>query len=417
MQETLFLQFYSRRKSSIYNLLNGFSDTYELCRRHGDFLWMADEPDDSRWYQYDLYAARTLPISAGTIYVSALDVNHLYQCWVWAREYPRIRFIVGGPVAAERSLGGPAWDPAYVRVEDPRAMPPNLTLTGKSVEAWFGVPDFSGAWHLEIPADIPPGGRIYFSYTLDNACFWHRCIYCNVACHDQQHVRRRKKLAYEFRQVAYAGTKLVRLNTGSISPLQLRRLLPDLPRGNGFEYRTFMRPAAAENRALQETLAACDGNAPDLVLGFGVEFPTERMLRYVDKGFGPEDILQGLEVCRANRVLANGNMIVGWDNLTATDVDELEVFMQRVPEGAFKNIQLRWLLAHPYTPIHERYHGRPIRFGPFYEGFSVSLSDPQAIALNRRATDIIAHYAAEKQYKLDGLENVRRHLEENSAQA
>lgn len=411
MTDQLFLQFYSRRKSTIYNLLNGFSDTYDLCRKHGEFVWMRDEPDSRNWYDYDRYAAQPLPLSKGTIYISALDVNHLYQCWVWARLYPDIKFVVGGPVASECDIKSSGWDPAYVRVEDPEAIPANLTITGKSVEQWFGVDDFPGPWRLDIPEDIPTGSRIYFSYTLDNACFWRRCIYCNIGLHDLRHVRRRKKMDFEFRTLGFEGTKLVRLNTGSISPRLIRELFPALPRGNGFEYRTFMRAADAENRALQDAIADCEGHFPDMVLGFGVEYPTKRMLAHVDKGFGPDEIIQSMEICKEGGIQANGNAIVGWNNLTGQDVKELEVFMQRLPVGAFKNMQLRWLLAHPRTAIHDQYSGRPIRFGPFYEGFSVDLDDPQMIDLNRQSVDIFEHYASVKQYKLEGLDNVRKHLQ------
>ncbi len=410
MSDTLFMQFYSKRKSAVYNLLNGFSDTYELCRQHGECYWMPDEPDDTRWYQYDRYASRRLPIDRGTIYASALDVNHLYQCWVWAKEHPEIGFIVGGPVASERDIQSPVWDPAYVRVDDPGAIPPNLTLTGKSVEQWFGVPDFSGRWHLDLPSDIPAGSRIYFSYTLDDACFWSRCIYCNISCHDASVVRRRQDMAFEFADLPFEGTKLVRLNTGSVTPRQLRELLPVLPRGNGFEYRTFIRAAAPESAALKAALAACEGGVPEIVLGLGVEFPTRRMLAHVDKGFGPEEIIKCLEVCQEAGIVANGNVIVGWKNLTAEDIIELESFVKRIPMGSLRALQLRWLFAHPYTPIHADYHGKPVTFGPFYEGFSVELDDPKMKALNRRAVDIFEHYAPIKKYKLEGLASVRERL-------
>ncbi len=409
-KDTIFLQFYSRRKSSIYNLLNGFSDTYDLCRKHGDMVWMKDEADAERWYRYDLYAANPLPVSRGTVYVSALDVNHLYQCWVWARENPHIKFVVGGPVATERRRDAGRWEPAYLKVEDYAQLPANIVFTGKSVEEWFGEPDFSGPWRLDLPPDIPAGSRIYFSYTLDNTCFWSRCIYCNIGLHDKSHIRRRMRTDFEFRALPFEGVKLVRLNTGSITPRQIRELFPILPRGNGFQYRTFMRPSAAENRALLDAVAACKGALPDMVLGFGVEFPTRRMLAYVDKGFSPREMLDSLEICRVNGILANGNVIVGWDNLTGEDIAEMERFMAQVPEGSFKNMQLRWLFAHPFTPIHDQRDGEPVRFGPFYEGFSVRLQDARQIELNRRAIDIIEKYASVKGYTMDGLVRVREKL-------
>jgi radical SAM superfamily enzyme YgiQ (UPF0313 family) len=297
-----------------------------------------------------------------------------------------------------------------VRVDDPGAIPPNLTLTGKSVEQWFGVPDFSGRWHLDLPSDIPAGSRIYFSYTLDDACFWSRCIYCNISCHDSSVVRRRQNMAFEFADLPFEGTKLVRLNTGSITPRQLRDLLPALPRGNEFQYRTFIRAATPESTALKAAVDACKGNVPKIVLGLGVEFPTRRMLAHVDKGFGPEEIIQCLEICQEAGIVANGNVIVGWKNLTVEDITELESFVQQIPVGSLRALQLRWLFAHPYTAIHSDYHGKPVTFGPFYEGFSVELDDPKMQALNRRAVDIFEEYAPIKRYKLEGLASIRERL-------
>ena len=414
MSDSLFLQFYSQRKSKIYNLLNGFSDTYDLCLRHGDMFWMQDEIDSANWYDFDRYAEKKLPIQRGTLYVSALDVNHLYQCWVWAKQYPDIRFVVGGPVATERSTGGTTWNPAYLRVDNPSAIPENLILTGRSVESWFGEPEFSGPWKLDVPEDIPEGSRIYFSYTLDNTCFWSRCIYCNIGLHATDCIRRRRQMDFEFRELPFNGTKLVRLNTGSITPKHIRELLPRLPTGNGFQYRTFMRAADPENQALKSALAACGDNIPDLVLGFGMEFPSERMWKFVDKGFGADEVMESLDICSDAGIRANGNFIVGWKNLNPGDVDELEAFMDRLPERSFKNIQLRWLFAHPYTAIHDQYTGKSVRFGPFYEGFSVDVDDPEQLALNRRAVDIIDRYAGIKKYRIDGLTGVRKRLDKGA---
>jgi hypothetical protein len=262
-----------------------------------------------------------------------------------------------------------------------------------------------------VPEDIPEGSRIYFSYTLDNTCFWSRCIYCNIGLHATDCIRRRRHMDFEFRDLPFNGTKLVRLNTGSITPKHIRELLPQLPTGNGFQYRTFMRAADPENQALKSALAACGDNVPDLVLGFGMEFPSERMWKFVDKGFGADEVMESLDICSDAGIRANGNFIVGWKNLETSDVDELEAFMERLPESAFKNIQLRWLFAHPYTAIHDQYTGKGVRFGPFYEGFSVDVDDPEQLALNQRAVDIIDRYADIKKYRIDGLSGVRKRLD------
>jgi hypothetical protein len=128
-------------------------------------------------------------------------VNHLYQSYIWAREYPDIRFIVGGPVAAERRVDVKGWNPVYFLIDSDDVWPSNLVITGKSVEDWFEVPNFSGKWKLDVPGFVPNDSRIYFSYTLDNGCYWSRCIFCNIALHADELFRKRKDMKFEFNEI------------------------------------------------------------------------------------------------------------------------------------------------------------------------------------------------------------------------
>ncbi len=410
MGDTLFLQFYNQIKGSYFDLCNGFSDTHDLCLSKGDFYWTQHEVDSSRWYDEEIYAHRKLPIDRGTVYISAIYLNHLYQSYVWAREYPHIQFVVGGPVAAERSCSDDAWNPVYFQLAPHMSLPDNLKITGMSVEDWFHLPNFSGQWKLMIPENVDASSPIYFSYTLDNRCYWSKCVYCNIALHAGEHFRQRKELHFEFKDVTHEGTKIVRLNTGSLTPVHIRKLLPLLPRRDDFEYRLFMRPARPENEALKDTIESVEGSLPKMTLGLGIEFPSDRMLKYAGKGFGKEEILESLAICRDHGIRANGNVMLGWNNLIEEDLQEMRDFMERVPAGSMATIQVRWLFAHPYTKIHETCSGEPIHLGPFYLGFRTEVDDTQ-MALNKEAADIIDHFSPIKRFRADGMANVRRHLE------
>ena len=412
MADTLFLQFYNKTKGGYFDLCNGFSDTYDLCKSKGDFFWTEHEPDRKKWFIDETYTERKLPINNGTVYISAIYTNHLYQSYVWAKEYPHIQFIVGGPVAAERRIDSKGWNPLYFKIDSHSILPANLKITGKSVEDWFGVRNFSGKWKLDVPAIVPDDGRIYFSYTLDNGCYWSRCIFCNIALHAKDLFRNRKNMDFEFQDLAHNGTKIVRLNTGSITIPYIREVMPALPSRHDMEYRLFMRPAKAENKALQEALQNHSGEFPHCVLGFGIEFPSNRMLRYIDKGGTTDEILGFLSLCKRNQIRVNANLILGWDNLIKEDIKEMEDFMERVPENSITTVQMRWLFAHPHTKVHEMYKGKPITLGPFYEGFHVEISKKQK-ELNKEAADIINRYRAIKHYKLEGMINIRENLEKN----
>ncbi len=408
MQDVLFVQFLSRSRNGYYDLVNGFSDTYDLCRSKGDFCWIGHESDSSLWYRESTYTGRPLPIEKGKVFVSASYINHLYQAVVWAWQYPEIQFIAGGPVAAARRCAGNTWEPLYFALRDKAELPPNLTITGKSVEDVFGAPNFSGRWRLEIPGDkVPSHAPIYFSYTLDNGCYWGRCIYCNIKEAPPELFRKRKVMDFEFAGIDHPGSKIVRLNTGSITPRYIREVLPNLPDPGDMEYRTFMRCAKAENKALAEVLEQKGAAFPPLTMGIGVEFPSNRMLAYMDKGISTEDILETLHICARHKVAVNGNIILGWGNLVETDLQDLADFLDRVPARSMASVQLRWLYAHPHTPIHEQYQGAPIYLGPFYLGFKVEIPQAQQ-ALNQEAVRLIEAFSSAKGVRIEGLGNVRQ---------
>ena len=407
MSDVLFVQFFSRSKSGYYDMCNGFSDTYELCSDRGDFYWVAHEADNHKWDLESTYTGRPLPITRGTVYVSASYINHLYQAYVWARQNPEVRVVVGGPVAASRRCPDDVWDPLYFQIREGAEFPGNLQVTGQSVEDLFQVPQFSGHWRFEVPQAVQGlEDPIYLSYTLDNGCYWSKCIYCNIKEAPQELFRRRKHLGFEFEAVKHPGQKIVRLNTGSITPRSIREVLPNLPLRDDLEYRTFMRSAKAENQALRKVLDKVGSGFPKLTLGIGIEFPSDRMLQYMGKGIGKADILETLEICSRHRVRVNGNIILGWGNLVESDLQDLEAFFEAMPEQSMTSAQLRWLFAHPNTPIHDQYQGDPVCFGPFYLGFSTEIATRQ-MALNKEAVRMIESYSRKKQFRLEGLGNMK----------
>lgn len=407
MKQTLFIQFYGQTGSGWFDLCNGFSDTWDLCRNMGEMVWVPLEQTLDRWYDEAAYDLVPLPIEKGTVYVSASYVNQLYQAYLWAVACPEIQVVVGGPVAAERYAAASGWHSVHFKVEKP--LPPNLILTGQSVESLFNVPEFSGHWHLEIPRLIPAGNRIYFSYTLENQCYWKKCPFCSIAQHSAAHFRKRRVLDLAFTDMDYRGHKIVRLNTGSMTPDHIRTLLPALPVAPDMEYRFFMRAAAAETLAMKDAVARMGDQIPDCTLGFGIEFPSDRMWRYLNKGTRMEEVIQTLEFCTRTGFKVNANMILGWNNLVDQDLYDLEQFMQGLSPQTVTTLQLRWLFAHPYTPVYDTYDGieNSIRLGPFNCGFNVSV-DLHQQQLNLAAAGIIKTICEKKGIQLQGYGNLKK---------
>ncbi len=409
MTDTLFIQFYSKTKSGWFDLCNGFSDTWDLCKSKGDFLWMEHEADNDKWYEEETYQIRPLPIKKGTVYVSASYVNQLYQAYTWATQYPDIKFIVGGPVTSERCESQKGWNSVHFKVE--QELPDNLFLTGQSVEDLFKVPNFSGHWKLDIPETIPDGSKVYFSYTLENQCYWKKCPFCSIAQHAAEHFRKRREIGLEFKDLKFNGHKIVRLNTGSITPEHIKAIIPQLPVSDNIEYRFFMRAAKAETKALKQVIDQLDGNIPDCTLGFGIEFPSDRMWKYLDKGTKMDEVFETIELCKENSIKVNANVILGWNNLVEQDLEELEYFMASLSKSAVTTLQLRWLFAHHYTKIYEDYDGveNSLKLGPFNCGFNVMVDDRQK-QLNLEAAKIINEKCISKKIKLEGYKNLAKGL-------
>lgn len=169
MKDSYFLQFYKKvkpgtseggyvfatpRKTMFYALHNSYSDTVDLCKKHGDFIWFEE---DSNPY--------SLEIEKGTLYISSILYKHMDIISCWIDEYSDIKFVVGGPGVIRDGV-----------VLDKK---PNVIWTTKSVEQYFNEPDFSYQWKLELP-DIPEkDSELSFGYTLDTNCYWGKCIFCN----------------------------------------------------------------------------------------------------------------------------------------------------------------------------------------------------------------------------------------------
>lgn len=373
--DTLFIQFYSRTSypPTCFELGNGFSDTYDLCKQRGDFYWI-------RHYHEDTDFNVKFPIKHGTAFISALFIEHLYTAYQWAINYPNVKFIVGGPAVLTCFLRG--------------TIPTNLILTEKSVEEWFNIPNFSNRWYLDIPKEIPENETIYFTYLLDNVCYWSKCIFCSYTAKQHKSNRVRKYLNFEFKDLQYNGRKMIRLGTDAILPKNIKDLstLPVIDNLDG--YRVFFRASKKEYEVMKsfENLNWAD----KIRFNIGLEFPTNRMWKYMKKGYNSNDVIELLKLIKNSLFLS---MMLGWDNLLKSDLIDLEEFMKKIPHaGKYCSIKINKLFAIPGTFIHETYKkGKQDNLGPFYIGFYPDLSKEQ-IRLNEEAKQIILKYAKEKKY-------------------
>jgi len=381
MKDTVFIQFYSFTSWApiCIELGNGFSDTYDFCKSKGDIHWIK--------YYHDKEPNTEFIIDKGTAYISALYTGHLYTAYLWAKKYPEVKFIVGGPATVAHFIT--------------KKLPSNFILMRGSVEEWFGIQHFPCEWKLKLPEEVQPNDIIYFTYVLDNTCYWSKCIFCSCTIDNKIDDRFRKNLNFEFKNITHKGPLMIRLGTHAIQSQDIKNLcnLPKLSNLNG--YRIFIRPSKKEFEALKSF-----GNLDwtnNIKFCMGLEFPTKRMWRYMNKGYRTETVLGIINLLKYNFHIS---MILGWNNLIKKDLEDLEDFMKRLPNNKpDTSIKIARLYVQPGTPMYDTHEKQGEDWnGPFYVGSYVKLNKEQ-FELNELAEEIIVKYSKEKNYFLLNLYN------------
>lgn len=374
-----FVQFYTPSRFSNYiDLGNGFSDTLDFCKSKGELVWM--EHQGLAWAstvkmlsgKTELEKFEAVPAPTGDeIYISALYIQQLYQALVWAKRNPAKEFIVGGPIVRGNLF----------RVLS--ELPKNLTLATETVEECFQIPNFSQKWDLE-PPPLSSEKPIVFSWTIDTRCSWGKCIYCNFS---SAKPRVRENIDFGWRDFHWNGPKIIRLNTTTTTPHQIRTILPFLPRLPNTRYDLYLRWGQPELDAFQEI----ENSISDLSFRFlvGVEFPSNRMLSFMQKGITEKEIENWLAFMTGrNSWEALVFIILGWPGLDLnTDLIPLKNFLRKIPLSC--KIALTRIFARPNTILAKFFEPEIAQIlGPFYLGFVPKLS-PEKAMLNRLFRELI----------------------------
>ncbi len=364
-----FIQFYSYYDQPYCaDLCNGFSQTLDLCKSLGEVLWI--KFDDEKFLE--------CPVKQGTVYISAWYVEHLYRVYLWANENPDIKFIVGGPMA----------NPNETKIIGD--LPSNLTIINDSIEKIFNIPEFSTPWKLEIPDNIK--GVINLSYTIDNLCYWGKCIFCSLNEESYRCLRERKVFNYEFQNITYNDKIIVRLGSSALTPFLLKKLMNELPTFKNLKtYRAFVRMSKGTVDAFKSIKTF-----PKIMFSTGFEFPNQRMWDFVKKGYNNKTTMSFLNVIKDKNLNLYGSLILGWNNLIKQDILDLENFMKEIPLGKGDSLKTHRLYATPNSTIFKNYEvARKDVLGPFYVGFYPKINKDQ-IKLNQEANEIFKHYCSEK---------------------
>ncbi len=386
MKDTLFIQFYSRientnprfKGQSIYELCNGFSDTYDLCKSKGDFLWVNHSKQLRGYGQNKIKELNiSLPINKGIIYVCTYYLSQLYQVYKWALKYPNIKFIVGGP----------STNPKTFEV-DWNIFPKNMEIINKTVEEYFNIPNFSNKWNLELPQE-DHSMILTYSYTLRSSCYWGKCIFCNQS----QGTRQRSNIDFEFKNVKYSGLQRVNLYTPAMTSNHLKKLLLNLDYNKKIRYDIYLRGNKTERDTLKDIFKVKKNNFPQIKFVLGVEYPSDRMLKYMNKNINVDGILKTINIIASSNqknIQIQLPFILGWNNLENSDIICLKDFMNKLPFNKIKiSFSVNMLTAKPYTYVFDTYEKKEdLYIGPFFYGFKPLISNEQ-IQLSKESIEVL----------------------------
>jgi hypothetical protein len=370
-QSTLFVQFADssyRGKVGTLVLCNGFQHVHEQCKQRGDFFWARFCSSEEAMH------ANQLPISHGTVYVSAWYYDHLLQSYIWALNYPNIQFIVGGPA------------PRYGGFTNEQ-LPKNLYITKKLFEEeLLNQQNPSKSWDLELPAELAASAdEIQFSYNIDRRCYWGKCTFCEGYTKPWEKTLNNDVDKLKIPQSQ--ASKVVRLNIPSVTPKFLKNSLPKLPRRDDVMYDFFIRASDEIVPVAAKVLEDCKNGLGPKPENFrwiiGVEWPSNRMLDYMRKGESKERIMELIDITSHYGVNIGVPFIVGWNNLTQNDVDEAKDFVTRIENcSSIKSAVVFTLEVHPSTPLYGLIDKKdlvPVHRKVFNNGeCRVHLSDEQA---------------------------------------
>ena len=303
-----FLQFY-REEDFLYgnekfiNFNNGLSYVWDQIKEQGEIVWR--EVDDT-----------SLVATEGIIYASVWYNKSLRLLHSWAQQYPKLEVYACGPLVLHYgiTLGRdlPNFHVSNANAED-------LLCDGKISK-----------WNIEV---LPTTKPIGYSVALVDGygCYWGNCRYCKIT----------GKLKYRNVDIVPVidnpNKKFIWLHVYSLPPSFLEQLYPQFEDRDDVVYGAYIRGDKYIARALKETLPLMKVNPKHLAFNIGIEFPSDKMFNYMDKGLTIKENLECIKICCENDIRLHFNFILGWKTTDDSDVNSVEYFLNEISKFSKPN--------------------------------------------------------------------------------
>lgn len=374
-KDTLFVQFMRRNKTDEVEMMNGFSHVHDQCKNIGDFYWTYYIPDKAE--------ENELPITKGTVYISAFYAPHIYQSLLWAQKYPNVKFIVGGPALITSNFNP---------VEFPKNWETRLGLAENDI---FGGIKPNLSWKIEMPKIQKVPKKLICSFTINRSCSWKKCIFCARAFHDQYQTFEN---TIDNLHLPNEHDWSVWLLSPTIRPSFMEQF-HKLPTEGIRQYFMFIRSDKTSYNALKKNLPKCH---PELrkkfVFRLGIEFPSDRMLRLMDKGTTAEWQLRTMKMLNSFGCNMKICFILGWNVLTPKDVESVKYFADHLNSHWIPKIDAAlFYLVYNYSSDKDLVRLRnkaetqiiTHEFNDIYKyKMEVPILNPEQLELNRQVRDI-----------------------------
>ena len=370
MKTTYFIQFYTERDVSVdghtyypgVHLYNGFSNTLHLCKNLGDVVWVDTQK-------------MNLPTDATTLYVSVFFGPTLLSVLAWAEEHPNVKVVIGGPAITHRALV----------VQKPL---PNVKLVPETVErVIFNQPDMN-TWALDFPIGVSQEKVYVPSYSVGRTCYWGHCTFCSYPRSADLFARGVDYLPKTWDRRVWLWLATPSL-TASFLEENLSKLNSDVELYLGV-LRADKDVIQALKKALPTATRNKEGKIP-LRVCFGVECPSNRMLKLMNKGVTTVQFIELIKVLKQYDCMFLFSLIDGWKDLKKEDLGDIENFCKEVATIAGK---LRVRLHQMSSELGEEVHQLRYRVGNdkvSYE-FAYEPLSGEAAEANALAADIYYKY-------------------------
>jgi radical SAM superfamily enzyme YgiQ (UPF0313 family) len=243
------------------------------------------------------------------VYVSCHYHGHLEIVFKWASKYPDNFFVCGGGL----------FDIARIR-SSVKKIPDNVRLIGDSLQKYFGIE--RNPWHMEFPYSDK---QLRYTFNNSSVCYWQKCNFC---------IATRRGRPYEDTQYDYSVLKSapygrVYLSNPSTPGPILKQILPLLSTYKQ-NFTLFIRAGSEELNALK----SIEPNWTKFYFLIGVEYPSDRMLKIMNKGVTLRECMDMVTFLQSKGAGLGIYMIYDWPKLTKNDLVEAKEFFSVVDKNA-----------------------------------------------------------------------------------